>query len=68
LKPVALSEVEQVAVERLSTGSEEFDVVLAAGSFPVDHADRRLARHREEHAHELDARRRSSAPATALSM
>jgi DNA repair protein RadA/Sms len=34
LTPVALSEVEQVAVERLSTGSEEFDGVLGGGIVP----------------------------------
>jgi DNA repair protein RadA/Sms len=32
--PIALSEVEQVAVERLSTGSEEFDAVLGGGIVP----------------------------------
>jgi DNA repair protein RadA/Sms len=34
LTPVALSEVEQVAVDRLSTGSDEFDGVLGGGIVP----------------------------------
>jgi DNA repair protein RadA/Sms len=34
LTPVALSEVEQIAVERLSTGSDEFDGVLGGGIVP----------------------------------
>ena len=63
-KPVALAEVEAVAVERLSTGSDELDRVLGGGIVPGSIVlIGGSPGHRQEHADELDARARSSAPA-----